>query len=267
MRRKLRGMYFYLYDTFLAERKYQTVLSKIEARIMNLGITGKIGRCSPLKNSQDLLLDAIKQGLRNIIIVGNDQTFYRALRDTVEKNITLGYIPMTKHSTLASAFGMPLYEDACDVISKRIVERVDVGKINSHYFFTALQFKSDGATLECDGRYTISCGSDCRTIMVCNLGASSGQASAHRVTHNCKDGVLEAVIEHSTRTSFLPWFPRTSKFTSRRSVFPFQKIRIQTEEKPATIIVDNDLVLKTPVKIEVLPLKQKIIVGKDRMIQ
>ncbi|OGY80054.1 MAG: hypothetical protein A3B74_05395 [Candidatus Kerfeldbacteria bacterium RIFCSPHIGHO2_02_FULL_42_14] len=261
-------MYFYFYDTFLAASKYHSVLSKIEARLMNLGITGKIGRCSPLKSSRDLLFDAVKLGLKNIIVVGNDKTFYRALRDIVEKDVTLGYIPMEKHSMLAPIFGIPLYENACDVISKRIVELVDVGKINDHYFFTRLQLKNARVSLECDGRYKISYGSECRNIMICNLGMSRNRVVTNHTRHNCKDGFLEAVIEHTSRISYIPWFTWRSKYTSaRQSVFPFQKIYVCTEEKPATIVADDDLILKTPAKIEVLPRKQKIIVGKDRSIQ
>src|SRR3990167_2391720 len=111
-------MYFYFYDTFLAASKYHSVLSKIEARLMNLGITGKIGRCSPLKSSRDLLFDAVKLGLKNIIVVGNDKTFYRALRDIVEKDVTLGYIPMEKHSMLAPIFGIPFYKTSTQECSR-----------------------------------------------------------------------------------------------------------------------------------------------------
>ena len=43
-------MYYYLYDSRLNDKKYNNVIAKIETRLTDLGINGKINRLSFLKN-------------------------------------------------------------------------------------------------------------------------------------------------------------------------------------------------------------------------
>ena len=43
-------MYLYIYDSCLKEKKYQNLLSKIENKIIDLDIKGKILRLNMLKN-------------------------------------------------------------------------------------------------------------------------------------------------------------------------------------------------------------------------
>ena len=58
-------MYLYLYDSFLNNPKFGNKLAKIETRLTDLGIGGKISRLSPLKNLEELVSDEIKNGVKS----------------------------------------------------------------------------------------------------------------------------------------------------------------------------------------------------------
>ena len=55
-------MYLYIYDNFLTEKKYQSLLYKIENRLVDLDIKGRVVRLNILKNMRDVVDSGIKQG-------------------------------------------------------------------------------------------------------------------------------------------------------------------------------------------------------------
>lgn len=49
----------------------------------------------------------------------------------------------------------------------------------------------------------------------------------------------------------------------QKSIIPFKKIAIKSKES-VSVVTDGQRVLKTPVQVEIIPKKLKIIVGKKR---
>ena len=261
-------MYFYFYDTFLTGKKYTAAISNIETRLIHLGLQGRIEHCSLLKNADELILDGIKKGAKNIVAVGNDVTFYQVLKTVVEYDVTIGFIPVGRRSNFARALGIPMNEAACDVLSKRVIEKIDLGKINGEYFFSALRMESKDVSLECDGQYKVRLGENCRELAVCNMGSfAEGRDVRAEDVHNLKDGLLEAVIYHRSGWSWMSRFRRHE--ATRRgggvTVLPVRRLRISAKDKSARVIADGQRILKTPALVEVVPKKLRIIVGKDRM--
>lgn len=72
-------MYFYLYDSFVAEKKYERTIALIESRLVDIGISGKVGRMTPFTNPRNLIRDEIRCGAKTIVIVGNDETIVKVL--------------------------------------------------------------------------------------------------------------------------------------------------------------------------------------------
>src|SRR3989344_586653 len=52
-------MYLYLYDAQLSGKPFQHALVRVETRLTDLGIGGKISRLSPLKNLRELIHDEV----------------------------------------------------------------------------------------------------------------------------------------------------------------------------------------------------------------
>lgn len=256
-------MYCYIYDSFLNHKKYAPLLTKIENRLIDLGINGKVEKLSVLKSISEVITDNIKSGVDTIVAVGNDQTFAKIINAVAFPNgITLGYIPV-ENCLYGKLLGIPLAEKACDVLSSRIIERIDLGKVNNCYFFSTLDIPaSQQMILECNGgHFKISSVNQSNLIQICNLTYTLAKQKAG-VKKICdpKDGFLEAVFT-PTRSSI---FGKNKLDFNHISVFPIRKIKIKSD-KSIPLIADGKTVLKTPVTVEIVPKKLKIIVGKERL--
>ncbi|TSC95471.1 MAG: hypothetical protein Athens101410_530 [Parcubacteria group bacterium Athens1014_10] len=243
-------MYFYLFDSFLSNKKYEKILTKVERRIVDLGIEGKFECLTALKNLEELIKGAIKKGIKTIVAAGDDQTVARVINAIADSDVVLGIIPFGNNKT-AQLLGIPKGELACDVISNRLIEKVDLGQINHHYFLTSLKITNHQVSLECDDSYIIT-PSPSQEINISNLDYKNDKI------FNPQDGFLETHLSPSRG------WGRFSK--NDGTLFPIKKIRVleSNKEKPATIIADGLKVLKRPLTIQVAPQKLKIIVGKER---
>jgi len=256
-------MYYYIYDSFLSNKKYESVLRRIETRLMDLGINGKTEKLTLLKNMGEIVEDAAKKGSTTIIAVGNDKTVSKIIGYLPNYNVILGIIPIGSQNRIAQILDIPPEEKACDVLSARIIEKVDLGKVNNSYFLSYLEIPSKKElTLECD-QYTIVPLSEDTTVNICNFGNILDQNKLKEKIYNPRDGIFEAVISKKT-DSWSP-FKIFKKSFSESSVFPIKKIKIKCSKECIPIIADGQATIKTPVTVEVMPKKLKIIVGKNRM--
>jgi len=245
-------MYFYCFDSFLSNKKYQKVLAKIEKRIIDLGIEGKFEHLTILKNLEELIREVIKKGAKTIVAVGNDQTVAQIINTIADNDIVLGIIPVGRKNKIAKLLGIPKGELACDVISNRLIENIDLGKINHHYFLTSLKIINPEMALECDDNYKVIPPSS-QEINIFNLDWRG------KKIFNPKDGVLETFIN--------PVSSWKSIFKAQKeSLFPVKKVKVieLNKEKPSKIIVDGLKVLKRPITIKIAPQQLKVIVGKER---
>ncbi|MFH0854849.1 MAG: diacylglycerol kinase family protein [bacterium] len=249
-------VYYYIYDSFLNDRKYDRVLAKIENRLANFEINGKITKLSTLKSIEDNVLDEVKHGTLNIVAVGDDSTVLKIINIIANlDNVTLGIIPLGERNEIARLLGIPLGESACEVLSSRKVELLDLGKVNNRYFISNIDFGDSKLEIVCDGQYKISpIGSN--YVKICNI-CDSGYGE--KKYFNPKDGFLEVVIGKKTRK----WlFDSREKVTP--SIFSIKKLFV-TGDKLIPIMLDKKVFLKTPLEIVVEPQKLKVIVGKDRV--
>lgn len=149
-------MYLYLYDSFLNNPRFNNKLVKIETRLTDLGIGGKISRLSPLKNLRELIDEEVKAGVKTVVAVGNDKTLVEVINVMAKCRVVLGYIPIGEQNSAAKILGIPVEEKACDVISARKIERIDLGKINGNYFLGDIKIIEGPVTLECEEKYQVA---------------------------------------------------------------------------------------------------------------
>ena len=128
-------MYSYLYDASLAQKKYISLLARIEARLSTLGIDGKITYLSFLKNIKNILREEVRRGAKNLVIVGGDQTVNQVLNLVTEFDLAFGFIPL-QASPLGKILGITNPLAACDVLAARKIEKLDLGLVNDYFFLT-----------------------------------------------------------------------------------------------------------------------------------
>lgn len=244
-------MYYYIYDSFLNEKKYFHALAKIETRLTDLGINGKINRLSFLKNLNQILSEEVKRGVKTIVIVGNDKTIGQAINLMVDLNVVIGIIPIGQPLNLPKILGIPEEERACDVLSARIVKNFDLGKINNYYFISSVEMVGQNISLECDNNYFINLMEKNNYINISNLNSIDGLITQPN------DGQLDLFIKNKKKLFFGKNKTDLTRLSSR-------EIKITSKKSLPIILIDEGRIIKTPAEIKIIPQKIKIIVGKNR---
>lgn len=258
-------MYLYLYDNFLNDNKYIKTLARIETRLTDLGIGGKISRLSPLKDIQELIKDEVRSGVKTVVAVGNDKTVIQIVNEIIDYNITLGIIPIGPENYIAEVLGVASGEGACDILSARKVERIDLGKVNGVYFLSNLSIPvqkdlaGSNLSLVCENSYQVLAESNQFKIDICNLKPASVITGKQNL-FDPRDGFLEVYIQPMVKSSGI--FSALRRLP-KSSIVPFKKVEIFSK-RSVNVIADDQKILKTPLQIEVVPKKLRVIVGKDR---
>ena len=242
-------MYCYLYDEYIQEHKrFAHELLLIENRLTDLGIAGKISRLALFRNAEEMIRDEIERGVKTVVVLGNDDTIHKILDVISESDVVLGMIPIGPKNELARLLGIPQGVAACDVLSARRVEQMDVGTINGRKFITGVTVPNFKAELMCnDGTYRITATSEAN-LEIQNLADIA----------NPFDGILEATIHASVRSG---WLGRTQH---TQSILPFQSLAIRSD-KPIQLFADGQEMQGTRFDIGIEPMMLKVIIGKQRV--
>lgn len=246
-------MYLYIVDTVAQDKKYERELLQIQTRLQDLGIQGRFEKLTILKSIKGIVEDAVRKGVKTLVAVGNDKTFNEMITYLKNSSVTLGLIPFgDEHNSIADSLGIPHGLAACTTLSKRIIKKLDVGKVNGRFFFSSLTFPfSENMNIQCDNAFSIKStpGTNMSVVNFCD--------PIH--TGNAQDGHLETVISESDQGGFFSFFSKRKSATT--TVVPAKKISIKSTGENIPIYSEGALVVKTPVQIEVAPKKLRIIAG------
>ncbi|MFA5124827.1 MAG: diacylglycerol kinase family protein [Patescibacteria group bacterium] len=248
-------MYYYIYDNYLNEAKYSNTLSKIESRLADFGINGKITRISPLKNLKLTLREDLNQGVKTVVVVGNDKTLNQIINLLPDLSLTLGFIPIGPNNNLCNIFGIPEGEEACNIISQRIIEKINLGIINDHYYFISyLEMSGDNIYINCDDDYYISVDKKDSIIIVSNIYYGD---YINKIPLINNKNWLNLVIKNVNKKIF-------SQQKESFSYFKAKKIKIDSDKSIPILLIDEKRIIKNPIKINLAIEKINLIVGKNR---
>lgn len=256
-------MYFYIYDTFLADRRYERDLASIETRLTDLGISGKIGRLTPFTNAKGLIRDEAKRGTQTIVVVGNDETVSKVVAGLGDEQVVLGLIPIGEPTYIAESLGIPYGVEACEVLSRRITQKVDLGRVNGNYFLSDVRILKGGVVIESEGKFRIQALTPDCDIMVSNLRSQEMAGSAYAVSQqpgDPQDGLLDAILVPKAG-GFRAMFGRSTSVNP--SVIPIRRLTVKSEE-PIPIMADGRSYTHDELLIEIVPDKLKVITGRER---
>jgi len=256
-------MHIYIYDTYVSQKKHNSTIIKIETRITDLGLNGKIVRLSMLSSLSEVIQNETKKGAKTITVVGNNNILHQAInalaklqaRHLIQNIIPLGFIPVGKtDNSIALNLGLSLEEDACDIISARRIKTFDLGKANDFYFLTKAVINSRGTSVNIDQNYSIEI-MGVGEIGVVNLPILS--ELPQEANSNAEDGILELFIRTTENNKFLS-FPNKN---IQQSIFSFKELTIQNKNKK--VLLDETIEINAPVKINIAEEKINLIVGKS----
>ncbi|RJO59771.1 hypothetical protein C4546_00380 [Candidatus Parcubacteria bacterium] len=245
-------MYTYIVEAEINSKKFENELARIEARLIELEVAGRIEKLTILKSLPETIKDAVRDHAETIVLIGTDKLINSAISTLAEFKATIGIIPLGEPTLIAESLGIPYGLTACDTLSARITTSLDLGKINNRYFLSTVHVPDCRTlTLDCDNQFKVSTITPA-TIDITNFGETS----------NPHDGRLEVIVKPEVQKSFFG-FMKPRHF-DRRSVFPFKKLTIKSTGDCLPIVSDGETIIKTPATIEVAPKKVRIIVGKKR---
>jgi hypothetical protein len=243
-------MYLYIYDSCLKEKKFENILTKIESRIIDLDIKGEILRMNLLKNVSQFIKDGIKKGAHTVVVIGNDKTFSTVLESAMSENIIMGYIPIDKKSKFAQIFGIPYGELACAILGGRIIEKIDIGKINNKFFLGSIVIDDcQNVELKIDD-FKVRVGRG-NKIIIKNIDFEEEDSKISNPT----DGLFEIFVEKSGG-----FMSKNSKHTLIKT----NNILINSRDTSTPLIFDEIQTINTPTQISIADEKLNIIVGSNR---
>ncbi|QQG52379.1 MAG: hypothetical protein HY931_03565 [Candidatus Falkowbacteria bacterium] len=245
-------MHVYIYDDYLNKSKYSKAVNRMEIRLTDLGLNGKIIRLGGIKNIKGTIQNEIKLGAKTIVAVGNNQTVNKIIGAIIDTDIygdfqrktLLGIIPIGNDNSIATSFGIKNEEEACNILLARRIEKIDLGLVGDRYFLNEANIEGLGTTIDL-GDYSLEI-EDKGTVRIVNLLSDK----ANLIGSNPHDGLLDVIINTRKKDQTLL---KLSKFTITNS----------TEQ----LLIDGVIEVKTPAEVSVDRDKVSVIVGKDRLFQ
>lgn len=247
-------MHIYIYDNYLNEKKYQPLLAKIETRITDLGLNGKIIRLGVMNSIYNAIENEIKKGAKTIIAVGNDNLLNQVINSVIKSNIInktnnvpIGFIPVGKNNNeLAKFLGIDFDENACDTLSARRIKQLNLGKINDLFFLFNVSISTKDTIINIDKDFSIEIKKE-GIINIINTSLETNE--------DLNKNSLKLLIQTKNSSLF-------KKNKTDESSFSFKNLSLLNKKRPVTI--DNSMEIQTPVEISLCKEKINIIVNKNR---
>ncbi len=240
----------YVYDDVLSDRRYEREIGTLETELARRGIEGRVARLAMFRNPREMAADLMKVGVKNVVLVGRDQMLKDLMAFAPDLEVTLGYLPIGAPSEIAALLGIPNGIGSVDVLAARLVEILDVGRLNDRYFLTEVVAPSTKACVDIEGKYRVS-PTEHGAIAIRNL-AGGGEGST---LADPQDGRLEVVIQ--ARVGSRWWkkgaLEETRMWLTRGAIRSAQ---------PIDIFVDGEKMRGTEFHLSIVPKKLKIITGR-----
>lgn len=247
-------MYYYVYDEFIQDSKFERELAQIETRLTDLGIAGKIARLALFRDPAELIRDEIRKGAKTVVAVGNDLTLRKIIDAAAESEVAIAVIPLggTQHNRIAHILGVPSGVAACEVLSGRIIEKMDSGVVNGKRFLNSCTIDfGDAADVVCDQQFTLKLTKK-QPLEIRNLALADEDVPAADPT----DGRVELVVRAGRRS----WFGKKNVASTR---VPVQEARIKTHQQ-SKISIDGEEFQAKEFHVSVIPGHLRVITGKGR---
>lgn len=252
-------MYVYIYDNFLRDKRFVPIVKAMQVRLTDYGIAGKILRLTNYTDAKPIIEDEIKRGAKTIVIVGNDETFGHILSRAANCDCVFGFLPVGPRNSIAEVLGLPVGEEACEVLSRRRKELLDVGLVNNRYFVSQLHILPAKLEVIYDERFKATA-RDTMEVVVCNLQPfywKAGKKDQREHIVHPQDGKLEAFLRPLTKGRWWGYI------YEEPSIFPFEEMEIRSNIA-FTVEADGRATKEKNIKIKLARNKVSMIVGRDR---
>ncbi len=252
-------MYVYIYDGIVNKRKNRKTLIKIEKKITDLGLNGKIVRLEGIKDTESIIKNEVRYQAKTIVAVGNDSTLNTVINAVLKQNLTassrelpvIALIPLEASNNLISAsLGIQSPEAGCEALLSRRLKNINIAQANQEYFLTQAEILGNYTKIQIEKDYSIEIkrGGE---INIINLPLKKEWGDFLKIESGKK--ILKLLIRppKTTRASLIS-----------ESIFSLNKLTVTKETKK--IIIDNCKEIAAPATIKTTDKFLNLIVGKNR---
>lgn len=256
-------MHIYIYDNNANDRKNENTIARIETRITDLGLSGKIIRLGVMSSLHESIANELKRGAKTIIVVGDIKILNQTVnvlaeiisKQPVFNNIPLGFIPLGKEKNVfINNLSLGYEEEACNTISARLIKQFSLGRANRNYFIFNASIPTEHTTLEIDEKYSVEIIKDGLIEIINSSFAKINKKTANINSNNH----LELIINTSKENRF-----KLSKHSKNSSIFLFNNLRVINNKHE--LLLDQAVSVPPPIDIDVASEKINLIVGKDKI--
>ncbi|MDD3285703.1 MAG: diacylglycerol kinase family protein [Patescibacteria group bacterium] len=242
----------YIYDDFLNKGRYRRALNKVEIRLTDLGLNGKIIRLGSIKNVKEVIQAEIKNGVKTIVAVGNNATANKVISAMItnkaygffQKDVLFSIIPIGDNNSIAASFGIKKEEEACNILLARRIKQIDIGIAGNNIFLNKAEMVSEQAEVKINEDYILEINKK-TPVKIINLNDDAKLSLGQRI--DPYDNKLNLIIEKK---------PGDTTFITGDDF----KISGQ-----GNLILDESIEVPLPVEVGLIKEKINIIVGKDRI--
>ncbi len=244
-------MNLFIYDEYINTSRYKKTINNLETRLTDLGLSGKIVRLNNIRNIQSLLHQEIRAGIKNIYIVGNNESVIKVitpllsddLSDLLRDSLILSIIPIGNHrQSIAYSMGVMNSQEACNVILARLIKKIDLGLADECLFINKLEIFNSTLELNLFTDYSFNVIKK-TNIKIYNVPDNLDLKKNTNILPN--DGLLDLLINKKGDTSYIN----------------FNKAKIKGVSEA---LLDDYLKIKNPSFVRISNIKLNFIVGKNR---
>ncbi|HOD86991.1 MAG TPA: diacylglycerol kinase family protein [bacterium] len=241
----------YIYDDFLNKGRYRRALNKVEIRLTDLGLNGKIIRLGSIKNVKEVIQTEIKNGVKTIVAVGNNATANKVISamitnkayDFFQKDVLFSIIPIGDNNSIATSFGIKKEEEACNILLARRIKQIDIGIAGNNIFLNKVEILSEQAEVKINEDYILEINKKTPAKII-NLNDDTKLSLGKRI--DPYDNKLNLIIEKKINdTTFITG----------------DDFKISGQGK---LLLDESIEVPLPTEVGLIKEKINIIVGKDR---
>jgi len=278
-------MHYYILDQHsLSMEKFEKLQTELSGLLAEFKVSGETARVTPLRSVQDLVDVASQRGAKTLVACGSDDTFNLMLAALKGRDFTLGFIPFDENSNLAKILGMENVFLGVKTIAARRIEKIDLARIAGNYFISFLEFgvmshniqsvslwqslkllssESKSFSIRVDDSYNVTING--LGGLVANIRSSSGK---DQKIANPTDGNLDLLIlERLNKMQVLKYRGDIAQGTLEKvpntTVIKCKKIEF-LEPRGTNLTMLGRVVAKFPAKVEIIPQRLRMIVGKNR---
>lgn len=289
-------MYYYIINPAAGRGKINKVQARLKDRLKELGIAGEFVKSTGPGDIAKLARLGIERKFKTIVAVGGDGTIHEMINGIDDPKIAVGIIPLGTTNELAHTLGIPDWQSACNILSARKTEVVDLGIIKNRFFVTnvslgfntflfenlnpnpasffeklktgfslfreAMNFKTVMVTLEFEEGYSAE--AECFNITISNGKFLKILPKKLKPQDNLLDVVILSKLPFTKVMRYLnSKGNETIGDLSKISSFKTKKVRLKTK-KPYPVIADGQVVAETPVTVAIADKKLRVIVSRER---